>query len=104
MRLRSWFERDKVVLPFGDDNTRKIVAPLLEELETHTWERGIIVDKGRHNDIVMAFAHAIDQFKSNTGGSKAVAAKGVSVESWNNRESPKRGKRPTNSKYVRWGT
>lgn len=103
MRLRSWFEREKVVLPFGDDNTRKVVSILLEELETHTWEGGVIVDKGKHNDVVMAFAHAIDQFKTKSDGTKAVAARGASVESWNKRAKPKRRSKATNGRYVRWG-
>ena len=30
------------------------------------WRDGLIVDLGRHNDTVMAFAHAIDQFTYRT--------------------------------------
>ncbi len=37
---------------------------MLEELESHAWKEGEIVDTGRHNDLVMALAHAIDQFSS----------------------------------------
>ena len=39
---------------------------LFDELETHAWRNGIIVDLGKHNDLVMAFAHAIDQFSAKT--------------------------------------
>ena len=61
-RLRVWFERELVVFPYGDDSTRKQINILLGELETHAWKEGLIVDLGRHNDCVMALAHAIDQF------------------------------------------
>jgi hypothetical protein len=61
-RLRAWFEQGRIILPFGDDETRKVVRLFLEELESHAWKNGEIVDLGKHNDMVMAFAHAIDQF------------------------------------------
>jgi len=61
-RLRAWFEQGRIVLPYGDDATRRVVNIFLEELESHAWKDGDIVDLGKHNDIVMAFAHAIDQF------------------------------------------
>jgi hypothetical protein len=35
---------------------------MLDELEAHAWKAGEIVDTGRHNDLVMALAHAVDQF------------------------------------------
>ena len=62
-RLRVWFEQERVVFPFGSDDTRKIVNIMLEEFESHAWRDGLIVDLGKHNDCVMAFAHAIDQFQ-----------------------------------------
>ena len=65
-RLRTWFERELVCFPFGDDETRRLVNILLEELETHAWRDGMIVDLGKHNDCVMALAHAIDQFTYKT--------------------------------------
>jgi hypothetical protein len=65
-RLRVWFEREMIIFPFGNDTTRTKVGILLQELETHAWRDGIIVDLGRHNDTVMAFAHAIDQFTYRT--------------------------------------
>lgn len=61
-RLRAWFEQGRIVLPFGDDATRRVVRMFLDELEAHAWKNGDIVDLGKHNDMVMAFAHAIDQF------------------------------------------
>lgn len=63
-RLRVWFEREKIVFPYGDDATRKTVNLILEELESHAWKEGEIVDTGRHNDLVMALAHACDQFSA----------------------------------------
>ncbi len=63
-RLRVWFERELVVFPFGDEATRKKVGIILDELENHVWKNGEIVDVGKHNDTVMALAHAIDQFKA----------------------------------------
>lgn len=61
-RLRVWFERGKVVFPYGDDATRRVVSEMLDELESHAWKAGEIVDTGKHNDLVMALAHAVDQF------------------------------------------
>ena len=68
-RLRVWFERKKIVFPYGDDATRRQVADILEELESHAWKEGEIVDTGKHNDMVMALAHAVDQF---SGAMKSV--------------------------------
>jgi hypothetical protein len=65
-RMRVWFERELVCFPYGDDFTRKQVNILLEELENHAWREGLIEDLGRHNDIVMALAHALDQFTHKT--------------------------------------
>jgi len=65
-RLRVWFEREMVAFPFGDDETRRMVNLVIDEFKTHAWRDGLIVDLGRHNDCVMAFAHAIDQFIYNT--------------------------------------
>ena len=65
-RLRVWFEREMIVFPYGNDETRRMVEILLDELVTHAWRDGLIVDLGRHNDTVMAFAHAIDQFTYRT--------------------------------------
>ena len=61
-RLRVWFERERVVFPYGSDATRQKVNRLLEELESHAWRYGEIIDLGKHNDCAMALAHAIDQF------------------------------------------
>jgi hypothetical protein len=41
---------------------------LLDELESHAWKGGDIVDTGRHNDLVMALAHAVDQFSGRIDG------------------------------------
>ena len=62
-RLRVWFEREVVMFPYGDHETRALVNMILEELETHAWKEGLIEDLGKHNDCVMALAHAIDQFQ-----------------------------------------
>jgi hypothetical protein len=61
-RLRVWFEREMVSFPYGNDETRRMVEIIMDELKTHAWRDGLIVDLGVHNDTVMAFAHAIDQF------------------------------------------
>ena len=65
-RMRVWFERELVCFPYGDDATRQQVNILLEELESHAWRDGLIVDLGRHNDCAMAMAHALDQFTYKT--------------------------------------
>lgn len=63
-RLRVWFEQQRIHFPYGDDATRRTVNVLLDELDAHVWKNGEIVDVGRHNDVVMALAHAVDQFYS----------------------------------------
>ena len=65
-RMRVWLERELIMIPYGDDFTRKEVNILLEELESHAWRDGLIVDLGKHNDCAMAFAHALDQFTYKT--------------------------------------
>ena len=51
-RLRVWFERELVVFPYGSADIRKKVAIVLDELESHVWKKGEIVDVGKHNDTV----------------------------------------------------
>ena len=65
-RMRVWFERKLVCFPYGDDETRKMVNMVLEELESHAWRDGEIIDLGKHNDCAMALAHAIDLFSYKT--------------------------------------
>jgi len=86
-RLRVWFEQKKVVFPYGDDETRRIVNTLLEELDTHVWKSGNIVDVGRHNDTVMAFAHAIDQMTHKDSNALPMATQTVNSSSWGNSKS-----------------
>ena len=99
--FRDLFEQKKLIFPYGDDHTRRVVNILLDELETHAWDKGVIVDKGKHNDCVMAMAHACDQF-THRDGDVPVVGGGVSVESWNNRANPSRVQR-TAGRYVRFG-
>ena len=65
-RMRVWFEREMIIFPYGDDATRRQVNILLEELNSHAWRDGEIIDLGRHNDCAMALAHALDQFTYRT--------------------------------------
>jgi len=104
MRLRSWFEQGKIIIPYGNDHTRKIMNEMLEELETHAWDGGIIVDKGRHNDIVMALAHAVDQFQSKQGNDSPMVGGSASVGSWGKSKDKPRSSphRDSNSRYVRF--
>lgn len=74
-RLRVWFEQQRIHFPFGDDKTRRTVNILLDELDTHVWKDGEIIDVGKHNDCVMAMAHAIDQFYSFSGATAVGTAK-----------------------------
>tara|TARA_Y100001938_G_scaffold150871_1_gene243999 strand:+ start:2973 stop:4457 length:1485 start_codon:yes stop_codon:yes gene_type:complete len=82
-RLRAWFEQGRIILPFGDEPTRRVIRLFLEELESHAWKNGDIVDLGKHNDMVMAFAHAIDQFiMPAKQGSFSVGA--TTLDNWQN--------------------
>ena len=104
MRLRSWFEQGKVVIPYGNDHTRKMMNEMLEELETHAWDGGLIVDKGRHNDIVMALAHAVDQIKSKSGNDSPMVGSSASMGKWG-KATTQRSTNPhqdANSSYVRF--
>jgi len=80
-RLRVWFEREKLIFPYGDDATRRQVNILFQELETHAWRDGIIVDLGKHNDVAMAFAHAVDQLQI-PQGDVAVAMGSLTGGEW----------------------
>ena len=90
-RLRVWFEREKIVIPYGDDKTRRIMSELLDELESHAWKNGEIVDTGRHNDLVMALAHAVDQFSGGMKGVQGVFGKSGKGE-WAGGKSKSRGR------------
>ena len=79
------------------------MGQLLYELESHAWQDGIIVDKGKHNDMVMALAHAIDQFSNTSSGSSPIASSAVSMGSWKHDKPQKRPNRRSNGRYVRWG-
>jgi len=81
-RLRSWFEQGKITFPYGNDETRKVVNILLQELESHAWKDGIIVDKGAHNDTVMALAHAVDQFSHRQNREVPIAGASVNMSKW----------------------
>ena len=105
-RLRVWFEREMVVFPYGSADIRKKVAILLDELESHVWKKGEIVDVGKHNDTVMALAHAIDQFKPKNDGFTPMASKATTMGSWGkkNKIAKKTRKRPKqHRKYPRFG-
>ena len=72
-------------------------------LENHVWKNGDIVDVGKHNDTVMAFAHAIDQFKSKSSSALPMAT-GI-TGGWVKNKTPTKKKgirrgRPTSGKYV----
>ena len=101
-RLRSWFEQERVIIPYGNDHTRSMMNQLLDELETHVWDNGIITDKGKHNDCVMALAHAIDQYGSSNENPKAIATSAVSLDSLKYGEPPKKVSR-SSGRYVRFG-
>ena len=102
--MRVWFERELVVFPYGDDATRKKVNIILDELEAHVWKNGDIVDVGKHNDTVMAFAHAIDQFKPKTNDLMPMISKKTSMGGWGTKGNKKPkgiNRRPSKGKYVR---
>jgi len=101
-RLRSWFEQGLIIWPYGDDKTRKVVIAILEELETHVWEGGIITDKGKHNDCVMALAHACDQFSAG-GGGLAMSSGAVSVDSWQRGGKQRRVNHRPRGRFVPFG-
>ena len=100
-RLRTWFEQGKIILPYGDHETRKMVNILLSELESHAWKEGDIIDKGKHNDTVMALAHAVDQF-ANIISDIPMMGSSVDMNKWGKPGKQKNTRRPrnTSSKYV----
>ena len=54
-RMRVWFEREMIVMPFGDDFTRKQVNILLEELVYNTaGDRPIVMDGKRVNSTLLS--------------------------------------------------
>jgi len=90
-RLRVWFERGKIQFPYGNDATRRVVNEMLEELESHAWKSGDIVDTGKHNDLVMALAHAIDQF-SFKSDVVPFAGRSMAKGAWQGGKSKSRGR------------
>lgn len=101
-RFRVWFERELIIFPYGSDEMRKKVAIILDELENHVWKNGDIVDVGKHNDTVMAFAHAIDQFKPKRSDFMPMATGKSSMGGWSKNKKPTKSSkaRNTHGKYV----
>ncbi len=64
---------------------------MLEELESHAWKSGDIVDTGKHNDLVMALAHAIDQF-SFKSDVVPFAGRSMAKGAWQGGKSKSRGR------------
>ena len=95
-RLRVWFEQGRIIIPYGDDVTRKMMSIVLHELENHVWDNGLIVDKGKHNDTTMALAHAIDHFASKRGELPMVG-KSADLSEWTDSKTQKRKR---HGKYV----
>jgi hypothetical protein len=99
-RLRVWFEQGKVVFPYGDHETRRIIDVLLDELECHVWKGGDIVDLGKHNDTTMALAHAVDCFSHREGGAAPVAVGKANSSGWSKGGKTTGSRRPSPGKYV----
>ena len=101
-RFRVWFERELIIFPYGSDEMRKKVAIILDELENHVWKNGDIIDVGKHNDTVMAFAHAIDQFKPKRLEFMPMATGKSSMGGWSKNKKPTKSSkaRNTHGKYV----
>jgi len=99
-RLRTWFEQDKVIWPYGNIETRDKVNVIWNELDTHVWKGGDIIDVGRHNDTVMALAHAIDRFTMTGESPMPMVSAITSTESWHGNKDPKPTGRPSGGKHV----
>jgi len=97
-RLRVWFEQEKIIIPYGSDKTRQVMGILLDELESHVWKDGDITDKGKHNDTVMALAHAVDQIKTAQNGGLAVIGGALDASKWSTAKKSKRISR--NKRFV----
>ena len=100
-RLRVWFEQGKIHFPYNDDETRRAVNILLDELENHVWKGGDIVDVGQHNDVVMAFAHACDQFSAIGPSSSPLATSKTKDAPWSGK--PNTNPRQFGGRFVRFG-
>ena len=98
-RLRTWFEQGKFQWPYGNIETRNMVNIILDELENHIWKNGDIVDVGKHNDTVMALAHALDQFNKFDVTKTPVVTGTAQVKSWQSKGKPKKPSQHT-GKYV----
>jgi len=81
-RLRTWFEQKKFHWPYGNIESRNMVNIIFDELEAHAWKDGDIVDVGKHNDCVMALAHAIDQFSITKATALPMASGRTTMGDW----------------------
>lgn len=100
-RLRVWFEQQRIHFPYGDDKTRRTVNIILEELDHHVWKQGEIMDVGRHNDTVMALAHAVDQFYTWEHGAPVATGK-IEGSGWlqpDGKQNEGRYSRPQTGRY-----
>jgi len=99
-RLRTWFEQDKFHWPYGNIETRDKVNIIWHELEHHVWKKGEIVDVGKHNDTVMALAHAIDQFNRYKENVLPIITGTVNMKSWDGKAKPRHPNRNASSKHI----
>ena len=85
-----------------------MVNEFLDELDSHVWRNGLIEDVGKHNDCVMAFAHAIDQLSSTGLNPMPVAVGSVSGSNWTTKKGNVGGpqtpnRRPKTGRFIRFG-
>ena len=99
-RMRVWFEQGKIVFPYGNHDTRKIIDVMLNELETHVWKGGDIIDLGKHNDMAMALAHAIDCFSHRDSVIVPIAVSKTESGWSKGKKGGGGGKPPSPGKYV----
>jgi hypothetical protein len=99
-RLRTWFERDKFQWPYGNIRTRDKVNVIWNELDNHVWKGGDIIDVGKHNDTVMALAHAIDRFNRYDENPIPIITGKTSMQSWKGNEKPKNPQKNAGSRYI----
>ena len=76
--LRSLMENQKIILPYGDSKSRKMIDELIFELSMFGYKNGKLQGRGAHDDMVLSLTIGTKAITNFSGGSVSGRAGGFS--------------------------
>ncbi|NMB82484.1 MAG: hypothetical protein GYA14_11770 [Ignavibacteria bacterium] len=64
--LKLYFERQQVILPAGDEDSREMIEDFIKEMQGFVYINGKVIHIGQHDDIAMSFYLGIQGLRSIT--------------------------------------